>query len=118
MSHSGLGFPGLVRSPLVRANVTRLDKTAPPGLPREDRRPFRVLPFPAKDHLDAGSPLLGMKSLGEDICKLLQGVDSNQEQVSILDSFMGFRMSMCLARSRPPIMLLLHSIQTLLSLPV
>jgi hypothetical protein len=30
-----------------------------------------------------------MKSLGEDICKLLRGVDSNQTQVSILDRFMG-----------------------------
>jgi hypothetical protein len=30
-----------------------------------------------------------MKSLGEDICKLLRGIDSNQAQVSILDSFMG-----------------------------
>ena len=30
-----------------------------------------------------------MKSLGEDICKLLQGVDSNQAQVTILDRFMG-----------------------------
>ncbi len=30
-----------------------------------------------------------MKSLGEDICKLLRGIDSNQAQVSILDRFMG-----------------------------
>ncbi len=28
MSHSGLGLPGLVCSPLVRADVTRLDQTA------------------------------------------------------------------------------------------
>ncbi len=56
--------------------------------PREDRRPLRVLPFPAKNRLDAGSPQLGMKSLGEDICKLLRGIDSNQTQVSILDRFM------------------------------
>mmetsp|Transcript_41811 Transcript_41811/g.87394 ORF Transcript_41811/g.87394 Transcript_41811/m.87394 type:complete len:89 (+) Transcript_41811:129-395(+) len=30
-----------------------------------------------------------MKSLGEDICELLRGVDSNQAQVSVLDCFMG-----------------------------
>jgi hypothetical protein len=30
-----------------------------------------------------------MKSLGEDICKLLRGIHSNQTQVSILDRFMG-----------------------------
>ena len=30
-----------------------------------------------------------MKSLGEDICELLRGVDSNHTQVAILDSFMG-----------------------------
>ncbi len=76
MSHSGLGLQGLVRSPLVRAYVTRL-------------RPLRVFPFPAKNRLDAGSPRLGMKSPGDDICKLLRGIDSNQTQVSILDSFMG-----------------------------
>ena len=30
-----------------------------------------------------------MKSLGEDICELLRGVDSNQAQVSILDHLVG-----------------------------
>ncbi len=30
-----------------------------------------------------------MKSLGEDICKLIRVIDSNQTEVSILDSFMG-----------------------------
>ncbi len=30
-----------------------------------------------------------MKSLDEDICKQLRGVDSNQAQVSILDRFTG-----------------------------
>ena len=57
--------------------------------PREDRRPLRVLPLPAEDRLDAGSPRLGMKSLGDDVCEQLRGVDSNQAQVADLDSFMG-----------------------------
>jgi hypothetical protein len=30
-----------------------------------------------------------MKSLGEDVCELLRGVDSNQAQVSVLDRLMG-----------------------------
>jgi hypothetical protein len=49
-----------------------------------------------------------MKSLGEDICKLLRGIDSNQTQVSILDSFMG--------EVRPDVDVLgTHSIQAFLS---
>ncbi len=68
MSHSGLNLPGLVRSLLVRADMTQLDKTAPPG-PREDRRPLRVLQFPAKNRLDAGSSRLGTNCLGEGVCE-------------------------------------------------
>ncbi len=50
---------------------------------------MRLLTFPGKNRLVAGSPLLGMTSLGEDVCELLRGVDSNQAQVSLLDRFMG-----------------------------
>jgi hypothetical protein len=84
----GPGSPGLVPSPLVRADVTRLGRSLHWSSPREDRRPLRNLPLPAKNRLDAGSPGLGMKSLGEDVCELLRGADLNQTQVSILDSFM------------------------------
>jgi hypothetical protein len=41
MSHSGLGLPGLVRSALVRADVTRLDKTAPPVSGSHSALPLR-----------------------------------------------------------------------------
>ena len=75
----------IARSPLVRADVTPLERSLHRTSPREDQRPLRNLPLPAKNRLDAGSPGLGMKSLGEDVCKLLRGVDLNQAQMSILD---------------------------------
>jgi hypothetical protein len=80
--------PGLVRSPLIRADVTRLERSLHRNSPREDRRPLLNLPLPVKNRLDAGSPGLGMKSRGEDVCELLRGADLNQAQVSILDGFM------------------------------
>jgi hypothetical protein len=72
MSYSGLELPVLIQSPLVRADVTRLELLAPP--PREDRRPLRSSRYPlaAENRRDAGIPLWGVKTLGEDIRKLLR----------------------------------------------
>ncbi len=58
-----------------------------------------------------------MKFLGEDICKLLRGVDSNQTQVSMLDSFMGEVLPDVdvLGTLSTSDNVLLHSIQALLS---
>jgi hypothetical protein len=80
-----------------RRLVSRLDlkrqlhRDSPRDRSREDRRPLRVLPFPAKNRLDTGSPRLEMKSLGQDVCELLRGVDSesNQAQVTVLVLFVG-----------------------------
>jgi hypothetical protein len=52
--------PGLVRSPFVRADVTRLEEPLHQNSPREDRRPLRAFPLPAKNQLNAGCPKLGM----------------------------------------------------------
>ncbi len=92
MSYSSLDLQDSC-SPLVRADVTRLERPLHQNSPREDRRPLRNLTLPvvpAKNRLDAGSPGLGMKCLGEDVCELLRlgGADPNQTQVSILDGFM------------------------------
>jgi hypothetical protein len=64
--------PGLVRSPLVRADVTRLEEPLHQNFTREDRR-----------------PKAGHEVLGEDGCELLRGADPNQTQVSILNRFVG-----------------------------
>jgi hypothetical protein len=81
--------PGLVLSPFVRADVTRLEEQLHQNSPREDRRPLRTFPLPAKNRLNSGCPRLGIKSLDEDVFELLRGADQNQTQMSILNRFMG-----------------------------
>ncbi len=109
--------PGLVYSPVARADVTRLEEPLHQNSPREDLQPSLTFPLPTKNQLNTGCARLGMKSLGEDVCELLRGAYPNQTQVSILTASWAkcFRMSICLARSRPLIMLLLHSNRALLS---
>ncbi len=65
--------------------MTLLELLAPP--PCEDRRPLRSSRYPlaAKNRLDTGIPLWGVKTLGEDICKLLHRGYPNETEMSILD---------------------------------
>jgi hypothetical protein len=66
--------------------VNRLEEPLHQNSPREDRRPLRAFPLPAKNLLNAG-PRLDMKSLGEDVCELRRGADPNQTHVTILNCF-------------------------------
>jgi hypothetical protein len=69
MSYSGLELPGLVQSPLARADVTLLELLASP--PREDRRPLWRFLLATENRQYPDFPQSCMKDLGEDIRRLL-----------------------------------------------
>ena len=83
MSGSGLELPGLIQSPLVRADVTRLELLD--HSPREQRRPLRRYPLPVENRREAGCPRVRVDALGEDIRELLRRRDPKQTEVSELD---------------------------------
>ena len=55
-----------------------------------------------------------MKSLREDVCQLLRGVNSNQTKMTVLDCLVGEVLA-DVNVLRPPMMLLPHSMHALLS---
>ena len=85
MSSSGLSFPSHVDTPLLRADVTRLESLDDPP-PLEDRGPLRSKSNrPAEDTLHACLPLRVVQALREDIRELERSGDAYEPHIAVLD---------------------------------
>ena len=89
MSSSGLSFPSHVDTPLLRADVPRLESLDDPP-PLEDRGPLRRTDNrPAEDALDACLPLRVVEAFCEDIRELERRGDLHEPHLAHLDDFVG-----------------------------
>ncbi len=85
MSSSGLSFPSHVDTPLLRADVTRLESLDDPP-PLEGRGPLRSKSNrPAEDTLHACLPLWVVQALREDIRELERRGDPYEQHIAVLD---------------------------------
>ena len=87
--------------------------------PREDRRPLRRPRWrPGAPEVLGKTSIMSMRRecLGEDVGKLISSVDLQELEMPELDRLMREMLpEICLARSRPPMTLLAHSMQAVLS---